>query len=203
MFRACSSYRPIPGDAVERKPMKCSIAMPAVLLALLVSTGVQASPVDALTLEDLQDRSALVVLGEVTDTEARLEAGAVVTHVEIRVSDCLTGLCPDDVTVTSPGGSLGGQVESVEGAPRFARGQEVLVFLRPQGGQFEVVGMAQGLFHVQRAGDAPVAVSDRTGLDMVDHTGRPALIDRLAYPLDQLIDGIRLGLPVTPLAQNF
>jgi hypothetical protein len=177
-----------------------TLALVAVLLVLRLSPSVHASTSDALSLEDLQDQSALVVLGEVVETGTRLEGGVVVTDTEIRVADCLTGLCPEDLTVTCPGGALGGQTERVEGAPHFEQGQQVVVFLRPQDGRFEVVGMAQGLFLVERSANGPVAVSDRSGL--LDAHGRPALPTRIAYPLDDLVDGIRLGTPVTPLAPN-
>lgn len=177
--------------------MKWYTALSALFLSLLPAAA-RASTVDAMSLEDLQDRSALVVLGQVTDTEVVTESGTTLVHTEITVSECLAGLCPGDVTVTSPGGTT----DVTEGAPRFEEGQQVLVFLRPENGRFAVVGMAQGLFRIEQGSEGPIAVSDRSGLVMLEPSGRPSLVERVAYPLDELVDSIRLGTPVNPLAHN-
>ena len=60
------------------------------------------------------------------------------------------------VTVVVPGGVVGPIGQRVDGAPAFAKGEEVVVFLSAaEAGAFRVTGLAQGKFSVRDGAAQP------------------------------------------------
>jgi hypothetical protein len=111
-----------------------------------------ATSADKLTLQDLADRSTLVVRGTVLKVQARWDHGQrIVTDVDVQVTETLKGGAAPRVRVTQPGGAVGNIGQAVEGVATFREGEDVVVFLRLQDPEhFRVVGMSQGKFHVTR-----------------------------------------------------
>jgi hypothetical protein len=83
---------------------------------------------------------------------------------------------PAKFTVGLPGGEAAGWRVTVEGAPRFAVGEEAVLFLEPDGGlRMNIVGWAQGTFRIHRdpRTGAEEATQDTAGLRVVEaRTGR-------------------------------
>lgn len=164
--------------------------LPAVLtiLLLVASLPAAASVVPYLGLEDLERGGQAIVLGEVTAVEPGMsdDGRIIVSRVTVRIERVLKGGPRERVTIEIPGGTLGGTTLVASGAPRFAAGERVVLFLEPQAaGRFGVTGWNQGRFTVRR--------DPRTGRDLVtqpgggsvyvDRNGRPAARDpRLAGP---------------------
>src|SRR5262249_21744048 len=100
----------------------------------------------------------------------------------VDVESCGRGACGASVTVRQLGGELGGRGTAVEGAARFAAGDEVLLFLRPRSdGTFAPVGMVQGVFRVERDAGGGVAayVRDLRGVGFAGED-RPGAVERIA-----------------------
>ena len=75
--------------------------------------------------------------------------------LEIQILERLhsTGDVANNVVVRTLGGEVGNIGMKVSGTPQFTLGEEVIVFLRNDPvdpTQFQVIGMSQGKFHVER-----------------------------------------------------
>jgi hypothetical protein len=132
-------------DVEAAMPMKRWTA----LLALLA-----ASPAPALTLrgsdavEALAREAAAVVHARVLSVRSEWEGGRIRSVAALLPLDLWKGM-PQELRVRAPGGSVGAISQRVPGAPEFTPGEEVVVFLRPRGGAFEVVRWALGKFTVR------------------------------------------------------
>jgi hypothetical protein len=93
----------------------------------------------------------VVVQGTVRSVEVARRGRRVYTDATVEVAGCLRGSCGAAVTVRQLGGEIDGAGMAVEGTARLAAGDEVMLFLRPRlDGAFAPVGMAQGVFQVER-----------------------------------------------------
>jgi len=151
-------------------------------LAALLSTAVMAAAAPAaattvslLSLDDMARQATHVVAGDVVGEEAAWTGNLLVTRVTLRVSECLKGACNDtEIRINVLGGEADGLVMVVEGAPTFAVGERVVLFLQPAaGGVLRTVGMAQGKFTFAAArSDGEPLSRDLSGLTL--HSGAVA-----------------------------
>ena len=71
------------------------------------------------------------------------------TDVVVSVASAWKGDPGKRVTITVPGGEVGDQGVWVDGAPTFADGEEVVVFLARRGPGWNVNGLALGKYRVE------------------------------------------------------
>jgi hypothetical protein len=161
-------------------------------LALVVVLGLAAAPSAArattvlvpMSDADLVRTSALVVVGTARRIESlALRDGRILSEITLGVERTLKGeVASGTVVVTAPGGSVGDRTVQVFGAPEFAVGETVLLFLRrAAGGRLRTTALALGKYHVDRQPGAR-ARAWRTvpDLDVRDLDGFLADIGRLA-----------------------
>ncbi len=119
-------------------------------LALLpLASSVAASTFVAATVEEVARSSQAVVRGRVVAAEPRpTRDGRIVTDVDVEVASAWKGAPERTVRIVVPGGSLGWIALRVEGAPTFAPGEEVVVFLAREGPAWRVNGYGQGKYRV-------------------------------------------------------
>ncbi len=150
---------------------------------LLVSSPALATQVLSYDLGTMTDRAAVVVWGTVTSavSDRMPEAqGRIHTRVTIQIKELIKDdgrLKGGDITISVPGGRVGKIGQWIPGAPRFAKGMEVVVLLNRHqvSGRLTLLGLSQGRYVVERPAGAPATVvSDRTGLGLVirDAEGR-------------------------------
>lgn len=177
-----------------RKPLSLAIGVTVALLAPLWAELPAAATVAVrLDLAGLVARADRIAVGRVARQEARWAAGhdAIVTEVTIDVARSVKGsLSPGDrVVVLREGGELGDVGMRVEGAARFAPGEEVLVFLERRGdGATWTVGMAQGKLRIETVGGKRYVRGDTRGLTFLP--GGPATSSPAPRPLDDLLEEI-------------
>lgn len=139
----------------------------AALLSLLsLATPARAAQAVALSVEGLTRVSDAVVRGQVQAVSTTLseDGRRVFTLVDVAVAATWRGEAARTVRVIVPGGVAGRIGQRVEGAPAFAAGEEVVVFLhRAEAGGFRVAGLAQGKFRVA----GPAATPDLAHLRVV------------------------------------
>src|SRR5438067_7245630 len=118
---------------------------------------------------DLVRTSHLIVVGHVRRIETReLRDGRLLTEIALAVEQTLKGrIRTGKVVVTSPGGRIGERSVQVYGAPSFAAGERVLVFLkRTPEGRLRTNALALGKYHLDRASVAvPLARRTEPRLD--------------------------------------
>jgi hypothetical protein len=129
--------------------------------------------------------SSTIVHGRVIDVHAEWIDGrrALETFVTIEPTEYLKGVSADALVVRVPGGQLGRYRTIIVGAPEFARGDEVVLFLR--GSRFPViVGLNEGAFRVV----------DRDGRRVVTS---PVLMGTAADGADPIVRGALDRRPLT------
>jgi hypothetical protein len=142
----------------------------AFALALFAAAGpARASVVVPLDLSALCEKAGLIVHGEVLKQESVWEKGRIVTRSVVKVLGALKGSADREVVVRHMGGVVHGIGQKVYGETTLGVGEEVVLFLRPMGGEYRTVGMAQGKFKVvvdPRSG-ARRAVQELAGLEFL------------------------------------
>lgn len=150
---------------------------------------------------EMVDASVYIVHGSVIDvrSEPLSDRRTIVTYVTVDVMQPLKGSPRESVTFLVPGGQVGRYERIVVGAPQFARGDEVVLFLTARGPSIPYVfGLSQGVYRVSRAtGRAlvlPPAVLARDAAG--GGTGRLVRGDpaRRPLPLDQFAREVRSTL---------
>lgn len=137
-----------------------------VLVALLGGLPVGATTMLRADLPQMAQTSDAVVQGVVRRVQSRWSGDKrrIVTDVEIQVTESLKGQSGGTVLVTQLGGRVGDIGQVVSGLASFSEGEEVVVFLEKRGvSAFQLAGMAQGKYQVQRAGPSAMAVPAPTG----------------------------------------
>ena len=128
------------------------------LAAILMASPAFAAEATALSVEGLTRASDSVVRGQVRKMTSILseDGRRIYTLVDVDVSSTWRGSRLASVQVIVPGGVVGGIGQRVDGAPAFAGGEEVVVFLnRAEAGGYRVAGLAQGKFSVAGMNAAP------------------------------------------------
>lgn len=123
--------------------------------AVAIGAGLTASATSLvrLDLDAMVDQSATVVVGSAVSQRSEQTENGLYTMTTFSVSDAVVGNSGSTVTVATPGGiRVNGKFKFAEtwpGAPQFARGQEVLMFLTADDGVGpQVVGFSQGVLQV-------------------------------------------------------
>ncbi len=125
-------------------------------------TTLVARPLDVMVRE--ADAVAVITTSAAPVRTARWVDGRIVTRVEVTVVETLRGsLAPGSLTLSLPGGTIGGITQHLPGAPDFGPGGAWVVLLRrTAAGEFTVAGLCLG--------QLPVTLDPVTHLAMV----RPA-----------------------------
>ncbi len=128
----------------------------ALLLLLAAAPAAAATFVES-SVEEVARSADVVVRGRVLSAVGRLtrDGRRVVTDVEIAVDRAWKGAPGPTVRVVVPGGSTGTLALSVDAAPTFSPGEEVVVFLSRRGDAWTVMGHALGKYRVDGADARP------------------------------------------------
>jgi hypothetical protein len=114
-----------------------------------------ASTVVSLSFDELSRASNTVVAGEVVSIAADRDAnGYIHSTVTIHVAEAVPQtLAGTDYVFRMIGGTLNGQSTYIEGMPKFAVGDGLILFLNEStdGAMGPTVGLWQGVFHVDSA----------------------------------------------------
>jgi hypothetical protein len=165
-----------------RKPCRCVLCAVRMALAAAILTAlVPARPASAhmrpLTDRQLAAVSTDVVVAVVESSRSRWNAGGtlIVTDYALRIEDRLKGGVPERLTLTIPGGTVGGETHGTCISTPLAEGARYLLFLdQPEGsgvspvtggwqGVFQEIAGAEGKRWVGRGRSRAVVVSPGTG----------------------------------------
>lgn len=176
------------------------------------------------SIEKMAQGAATVVRAKVLTGQSAWDADhrRIHTYTELQVLETVVGEAPRGaLVVRTMGGAVGDIGMRVSGVATFEAGEEVVLFLRKDpldGAHFQVIGMSQGKYTVDRSGASPMAAPSvqglafaRRGTDGKMHVGhgheaggRMPLVDLLARVKAALRAGgapsapAQPSLPVTP-----
>jgi hypothetical protein len=174
------------------------------LLAVVSMTAirVQASVVQALSLEELTHKAEVIVLGTATERQSRygIDGKLIVTDVSMKVDTTLKGDVKAGQTLIAT--VLGGRIDDVAlqvpGEANLPVGQRVIAFLyhSPASGDLRVVGMAQGVLALTQKNSTTMVLPGGGGAALMApdaqgqmHDAQPALTQPM--PLGELLAKIR------------
>ena len=147
----------MPGE-VLKAPRRVSLH---VLAALSLAAPAAAITVQPLSFADLVNTSATVAYVRVTDVRGQWAADrqSIESVVTAAVLDAFKGAPGAVLTFTTPGGRVGTYLNLLPGAPVFAPGDLVVVFLTSRGARLPITtGFTQGVYRVlaDARGGAPM-----------------------------------------------
>lgn len=137
-------------------------AILAAAACLAVASIAGATVVLPADFSEVVDGSQIIVHGRVSDVRAVMtgDRRSIYSLVTLVVRDVLKGTPAASVTFRTPNGQVGRYRRIVVGAPEFAPGDEVVVFLRGSGPAAPVpFGLSQGVYRVGRSDDGRVVVA--------------------------------------------
>jgi hypothetical protein len=123
------------------------------------------------------DGSPAVVRGRVQSMESYWNAKhtKIFTRTRIAVDETYKGNTRPTVDIIQLGGIVGNVKVTVQGALRWAVGEEVLIFLEPyDASSFQVSGFSQGKFKIERDPETGVAYIQAPPLEGVSLVGAPS-----------------------------
>jgi len=129
----------------------------AVAAALACAVAASAGRASAATfyqtsVEALARTSDAVVRARVLRTASRLTRdGRIVTEVELAVDEAWKGAPGRSLRLLVPGGRVGRLAMTVDAAPGFEVGEEVVVFAARRGSAWHVNGHALGKYRIERS----------------------------------------------------
>jgi hypothetical protein len=153
------------------KSKRWSAAVIVAVIGVVGAASVSAMVVVPAEFSEMVTASELVVHGRVVDIRAQIvgDRRTVETVVTLSVLDAIKGQPGATVYFRVPGGQIGRYRRFMVGAPEFASGDEVVLFLkgRPPAVPFPF-GLSQGVYRVVRNADgrslvAPPVVSEAPG----------------------------------------
>jgi hypothetical protein len=130
-----------------------------VVLLSLIAAPAFATVYVPVDFADMVSTSKFIVHGRVVEvqSEPTSDRSAIVTYVTLAVEQPLKGRSGDSITFRVPGGEVGRYRRVVVGAPRFDRGDEVIVFLTSRGPSIPFLfGLSQGVYRVSRTSGRPL-----------------------------------------------
>ncbi len=150
-------------------------------LAMLASqTG--ATTLARMNLQRLTAAATAIVRARCLESSSTWEGGEIWTLTSFQTLESFKGALPGDFTVRLIGGQVGGIESIVSEVPRFAPGEEVVLFLdTTTGGDYAVTPWVEGTFRVRR---------DRAGRRIVtEESARQLVYDRATRKFR--VEGIR------------
>ncbi len=136
---------------------------------------VDGSTLQQLTLDDMIQRSTMIVHGTAQVTSAAFRGSMIYTHYSVQVSEVLKGPAVTQVDVAVPGGSSNGVTQMFSGSPSLVNGQDYVLFLwTSKSGLTQVIGLSQGLFAVvMNSSGQPTVVRAAATERMLNSFGQP------------------------------
>jgi hypothetical protein len=119
-----------------------------VLFALLFPAVSEGTVLRPITFEEKVGNAASIVLGRVVAQRSEWDADKewILTYSTVRIEKILKGLPAQEVTVVTPGGTVGTIVQEVIGVPKLEPGGEHVLFLRNTQAGPTVLHFEQGAY---------------------------------------------------------
>jgi hypothetical protein len=123
----------------------------AAVLALTPVTA-QATISRAVKFDEKVEQAASIVVGRVVSQQSSWDASRqrILTYSKIAVEKTLKGSPAQEITIVTPGGTVGDIAQDNVGVPRFQTGDENVVFVRQTGVGPTVLFFDQGAYRVEK-----------------------------------------------------
>ncbi|OFW01568.1 MAG: hypothetical protein A3I61_05975 [Acidobacteria bacterium RIFCSPLOWO2_02_FULL_68_18] len=166
--------------------MRMTGAVCSVVLAFVAARHASATVLLPADFQTVVAGSGTIVHGRVIDVRSALVGPrrAIETFVTVEVLDAWKGSPGSSVTFRVPNGQVGRYRRVLVGAPEFAGGDEVVVFLRGQAPAIPALfGLSQGVYRVSRGARARPVVAPPPVMARGDGAERVARGESARQPL--------------------
>ena len=173
--------------------MKQRVLIVAMLVCLLAG-HVRATVLLPADLAELSRDARIIARGQVVAIDARWSDGrrAIETVVTLEAESYLKGETGRLVQFRVPGGTMGRYRNIVMGAPRFAVGQRIVVFLGASGPRVPyILGLSQGVYRLGVSSSGEVLVSPPPVMPGVTGPIVRGAVTRQAAPLADFERSVR------------
>ncbi len=161
------------------------------VLALLLATGLGATTLERLTVDQMVEKSTSIVRGKILSAAPVQRGSLIYTVYRVQVAEWIKGVSTGTTTeVYVPGGVINGRRQSIAGAPALEVGGEYVVFVwvSPSGTP-HIIGLSQGVLSVRMSANTAEAVLSRAPIEdaqVVDAKGQPSTDSGLKLSLSNL-----------------
>ena len=166
----------------------------AVAIVVLSGAVLRATTILPADFAEMVDGSQVIVHGAVVDVRSRAIGGrgTIETVVTVAVVTPLKGDTASVVVFRVPGGQVGRYRRVLVGAPQFAQGEEVVLFLSGRAPSMPMpFGLHQGVYRVTRTGGramvAPLVPEAAGRVVRGDPARRPLALDAFARDVRALL----------------
>jgi len=157
---------------------------------LIIFNLIYATTMIPLSIEELTDRSTLIITGKVVEinTYKNEENGVISREVMVIPDKILKGEVQSKapIAITVWGGTVDDITMYVPGSPNFEEGEKVLLFLSENKGKKGVVGLAQGKFSLIETSQGVKAIRSLDDIFFVSRENKETDL-RGSFYLDELI----------------
>ncbi len=141
------------------KPPSGLIALLAFACGACFPSPASATTLARMSLSDLARAAGAIVRVRCSATTSQWESGTIWTFTDFDVLESFKGAPPQRIRVRVPGGRVGHLMATVEAAPQFQPGEEIVLFLeKTAAGDYGVTAWAEGTFRIRRSPSAAAAV---------------------------------------------
>ncbi|MDP9192179.1 MAG: hypothetical protein M3P06_10815 [Acidobacteriota bacterium] len=135
---------------MDANNQRTALALAAVLA--LAPLTAEATISRAVQFDEKVERAASIIVGRIVSQESRWDANRqrILTYSKIAVEKTLKGSPARELTIVTPGGTVGDIAQDYVGVPRFHTGDENVVFVRETGAGPTVLFFDQGAYRVEK-----------------------------------------------------
>jgi hypothetical protein len=132
------------------KILKTTLALAAVVL--LLPLRAEATLAEAKSFDDKVENAAAILVGRCVARESRWDDARrwILTYYRFEVEKALKGMPARELTVVTPGGSVGNMTQDAVGVPKFDIGDEHVLFVRNTQAGPTVLYFEQGAYQLVR-----------------------------------------------------
>lgn len=170
---------------------------PALALAAVLAftpVAAEATIARAVKFDEKVEKSAAIVLGKVVAQQSQWDANKerILTYSTFQVEETMKGAPAQQITIVTPGGTVGDIAQDFVGVPRFHEGDEHVVFVRNTRVGPTVAFFDQGAYRVDRDSRGDRIVRPLvTSAVLVDSQRGAAVAPEEARPLREFQANVR------------
>ncbi|MCL4851023.1 MAG: hypothetical protein KJZ78_06530, partial [Bryobacteraceae bacterium] len=165
-----------------------------IVALLLAATVSSTATLEKLSVDQMIQKSTIVVRGTVSGSYAAFRGPLIYTHWKIQVQEELKGSAAGSIEVVTPGGRANALEQTFSGSPLLLKGSQYVLFVwRSPSGLHHLVGLSQGALAVKDDSKG-AAVVTRMAISepMLDvRSGKPVRDEGLTLSLDELRQRVR------------
>jgi hypothetical protein len=171
--------------------------MRKLVLALLAASigATQGSTLQQLSMDDMIQKSTMIVRGRAHMTGAGFRGSIIYTHYQVQVSETYKGFAAPQWDVAVLGGVANGIQQRFAGAPALNEGEDYVFFLwTSKTGLTQIIGLSQGLFAVTAGASNPMVVRAASTETMLNAQGQQVTDSDIRMQLTDLRSRIQKSL---------